>query len=238
VPAPVKPAIHPDRFAHGPFEPPLRPAAERTWLDALERAGVEVLDPAPRLARLARAGRAAYLTRDTHWRPEAMDEVARELALVLRGVAELPSGDTARFAESPLAVEGTGDTATLLGVAGLLGPAPRERVEIRPVTTADGAPYRPARGAPVLLLGDSFSAVFSQPDLGWGAGGGLAERLAFHLGLPVDRILRNAGGASATRRALADELARDPSRLDGVRVVVWQLAAREITQGEWTRIVW
>jgi alginate O-acetyltransferase complex protein AlgJ len=164
--------------------------------------------------------------------------VARELALVLRGVAELPSGDTARFAESPLAVEGTGDTATLLGVAGLLGPAPRERVEIRPVTTADGAPYRPARGAPVLLLGDSFSAVFSQPDLGWGAGGGLAERLAFHLGLPVDRILRNAGGASATRRALADELARDPSRLDGVRVVVWQLAAREITQGEWTRIVW
>ena len=94
-----------------------------------------------------------------------------------------------------------------------------QRVETRRVVVRDGAPWRPTRGAPVLLLGDSFSAVFSQPDLGWGSGAGFAERLSFQLGLPVDRIVRNAGGASATRQALADELGRDPGRLDGVRVV-------------------
>jgi len=236
VPAPVKLAIEPERFVAGAPVPPLRPAAEAAWRAALDRAGVEVLDPAPRLARIARSGRAAYLARDTHWRPEAMDEVARELAVVLRGVAALPPGEAGRHLERALAVEGAGDTAALLGLPAGRGGLARERVEIRPVSAPDGAPFRPTRGAPVLLLGDSFSAVFSQSDLGWGAGGGLGERLAFHLGLPVDRILRNAGGASATRAALADELARDPARLDGVLVVVWQLAAREITQGEWRPI--
>ncbi len=88
----------------------------------------------------------------------------------------------------------------------------------------------------MLLLGDSFAAIYAQPELGFGAGGGFAERLSFHLGLPVDRILRNAGGASATRAALAEEVGRDPHRLDGVRVVVWQLAARELSQGDWRSV--
>ena len=73
----------------------------------------------------------------------------------------------------------------------------------------------------MLLLGDSFSAVYSQAELGWGTGAGLAERLSWHLGLPVDRIVRNAGGATAAREALAAALAAEPGRLDGVRVVVW-----------------
>ncbi len=85
----------------------------------------------------------------------------------------------------------------------------------------------------MLLLGDSFSAIYSQPELGFGAGAGFGERLSFHLGLPVDRLVRNAGGASATRAALAEELRRDPARLDGVVAVVWQLAARELSQGTW-----
>jgi alginate O-acetyltransferase complex protein AlgJ len=130
-------------------------------------------------------------------------------------------------------VEGIGDVARLLGLPERAARRWRESVETRRVLAADGAPWRPTHGAPVLLLGDSFTAVFSQGDLGWGGGAGLAERLSFHLGLPVDRIVRNAGGASATREALAAELASDPTRLDGVRVVVWQLAARELTQGAW-----
>jgi hypothetical protein len=86
------------------------------------------------------------------------------------------------------------------------------------------------------LLGDSFSAIYSRPELGFGGGAGLAERLADHLGLPVDRILRNSGGASETRAALAAELARDPARLAGVRAVVWELAAREVSRGDWRSI--
>jgi alginate O-acetyltransferase complex protein AlgJ len=209
--------------------PPLQTAI----LDAVAAAGVEVLDPSAALARRAAGGTATYLLADTHWRPETVDAVARELAIALRAGTELPTGDAARWREEVQAIDGLGDTAVLLDLPPRFTRSLRERVDVGRVVAADGGPWRPTRAAPILLLGDSFSAVFSQPDLGWGGGAGLAERLSLHLGLPVDRILRNAGGASATREVLADELARDPSRLDGVKVVVWELAARELSLGDW-----
>jgi alginate O-acetyltransferase complex protein AlgJ len=58
-------------------------------------------------------------------------------------------------------------------------------------------------------------------------------------------MTRNAGGAAATRQALADELARHQAqvnrgqapavreRLADTRVVVWQFAMRELSFGNW-----
>jgi len=236
LPAPVKLAIEPATFAGGlAGAAPLRPAAEAARLAALDAAGVTVFDPAERLAVLSRTRGAAYLERDTHWRPEALDAVARALAIELRGVAGLPPGDPERFVETVVPVAGRGDLTALLGLPEG-GEPPPQTVEIRPVSRRDGAPWRPVPGAPVLLLGDSFSAVFALADLGWGAGAGLAERLSFHLGLPVDRRVRNAGGASASRALLAADLERDAAALDGVKVVVWQFAARELSGGNWRRI--
>ncbi|HUP41699.1 MAG TPA: hypothetical protein VM599_00670, partial [Thermoanaerobaculia bacterium] len=61
----------------------------------------------------------------------------------------------------------------------------------------------------------------------------LAEQLAYHLGRPVDRIAVNAGGSHTTRERLAQVLAGDPGRLDGKRVVVYQFAVRELSEGDW-----
>ena len=237
LPAPVKPAVHPESLAvsrHLPRdrEPP-RPATERELLDRLAADGVALLDPLPRLALAAASDRRVYLAGDTHWRPEAVDDVARDLAIALRAAADLPAGDGGRWREEAATVEGTGDTAALLDLPARFPRPWTERVETRRVVGADGATWRPLRGAPVLLLGDSFSAVYSQAELGWGTGAGLAERLSWHLGRPVDRIVRNAGGATAAREALAAALTAEPDRLDGVRVVVWEFAARELTQGDW-----
>ncbi|HSM14245.1 MAG TPA: hypothetical protein VLA66_09265 [Thermoanaerobaculia bacterium] len=231
LPAPVKLAIEPGRFVASPPAPPVRPAAESEFLEILATAGVEILDPAARW-REGERRHPLYLERDTHWRPEAVDEVAGELAIRLRDLGVLPVGDPDRWSEVPLEVAGEGDLSRLLGLPPAAG-ADAQRVTLRRVVDRAGALWAPERGAPVLLLGDSFAAVYSLPDLGWGSGAGLAERLALRLGLPVDRIVRNAGGASTTRAALAGELASDRSRLDGVRIVVWELATREITQGEW-----
>jgi alginate O-acetyltransferase complex protein AlgJ len=57
-----------------------------------------------------------------------------------------------------------------------------------------------------------------------------------HLGRPVDAIVRNGDGAWATRRRLADELARGRDRLAGKKVVVWEFAARELAVGNWKPI--
>jgi len=230
LPVPVKPSIEPRRFTSVAPEGPLPSPRDTLFADALApHAGeLHLFDPTPLLAARQREA-AAYLERDTHWRPEAMDAVARELAMRLRAVVDLPEGDPARWLESEEVLDGTGDSAQLLGLPESHPFYGKERVTSRPIRSAEGAPWRPERNTPVLLLGDSFSAIYSTPELGFGAGAGLAERLAFHLGLPVDRIVENAGGASATREALA----KDPSRLDGVRAVVWELAARELTVGDW-----
>jgi alginate O-acetyltransferase complex protein AlgJ len=232
LPVPAKPSVHPESLAAPtPNETPRNPA-DADFAANLRARGVALLDPTDLLRGLADAG-PAYLRTDTHWRPEAMDAVARETAIRLRAVADLPVGAGGAPSEEVVGVEGSGDTAALLRLPpGARGFA-RERAEIRRVLGADGSPWRPGLGAPVLLLGDSFSAIYSQPELGFGAGAGFGERLSFHLGLPIDRLVRNAGGASATRAALAEELRRDPARLDGVVAVVWQLAARELSQGTW-----
>ncbi|MEO6603920.1 MAG: hypothetical protein ABIQ16_28815 [Polyangiaceae bacterium] len=92
--------------------------------------------------------------------------------------------------------------------------------------------------AEVLLLGDSFSNIFSLEGMGWGSAAGLGPQLALALQRPVDVIAQNDAGAFATRRTLARELAGDADRLQGKRVVIWEFASRELSAGDWKQIDW
>jgi alginate O-acetyltransferase complex protein AlgJ len=65
--------------------------------------------------------------------------------------------------------------------------------------------------------------------LGWGTSAGFAEQLSYALRRPVDRLVQNDQGAFATREMLR----REPDRLDGKRVVVYQFAVRELAFGDW-----
>ena len=173
-----------------------------------------------------------YLRTDTHWTPAAMDRVAGQLAAeVIERLG--PPGRPVAYERRPVRVSGIGDIARMLRLPPAAGRFPPQEVTIRRVTTPEGAPWRPERGAEVLLLGDSFTNVYSQDALGWGGGAGLAEQLAFHLRRPVDRIAVNAGGAHTTREALARAAPRRPGRLDGVRLVIYQFADRELSHGDW-----
>jgi len=78
--------------------------------------------------------------------------------------------------------------------------------------------------SPILLLGDSFTNVFSSSDLAMGQRGGFAEHLASQLGLSVDVIAMPAGGASRSRQALALR----PQPLRGKKLVVWELTQRDL----------
>lgn len=232
LPVPGKPSIHPEGLAPSAGEPPLRNPSELPLYRELAAAGVELLDPAPLLASWARAGRRAYLLGDSHWRPEAMEAVAAAVARRLGEIAELPVPGLAlqRVEER---VSGLGDSVALLGLPAWAPVFSPEEVAVRRVVRADGTPWRPRGDAPVLLLGDSFTNVFATADLGWGEGAGLAEQLACELGMPVDRIARNAGGAHASRAELARAIVRGEEPLAGVRAVVWQFATRELSQGDW-----
>ena len=194
----------------------------------LEREKVRVFDPAPFLMERGSNGH-RYLETDTHWRPETMELVAERLADFL----QLP---VAAGSTSPSIIEkeivARGDIAAMLKLSRGDKFFPLEKVTIRQVVTGN-ALWRPSKEADVLLLGDSFSNIFSFEAMGWGESAGFAEHLSFALRRPIDCILRNSDASFATREILSNELARGRDRLAGKKLVIWEFAARELSFGNW-----
>ena len=232
LPTPVKPSIHPEQLGARTSVPPVRNLSFSEFADDMRAAGVLLFDPAPLLAGLGATGEATYLTRDTHWRPHAVAAVAHTLAQFLEREVRLPEQAPVSLETRRTSISNTGDIIGLLDLpTGALYPS--ETVTVRQILMPGGRPWRPDPRADVLLLGDSFTNIFSLDAMGWGTAAGLAEQLSFALGRPLDRLVQNDNGAFASRQMLARELAVGRDRLDGKRVVVYQFATRELTHGDW-----
>jgi hypothetical protein len=231
VPIPDKASVEPEHLAGRTL--PLSTVVDNPGLAQLfvelRRSNVLVFDPTPTL----RQTNPAYLASDTHWRPEAMATVAAKLASFIRESVSLPSVGDPGYQTETLSITNRGDLAAMMELpAGprLLG---NESVAVRQVITEGDMLWRIDTRADVLLLGDSFTNIYSLPAMGWGEAGGFAEHLSLALGRRLDTITRNDSGAWATRSLLAQELARGRDRLAGKRVVVWELASRELSLGDW-----
>ena len=235
MPTPVKPTLHPEAFSRrlAGGEDSLRSASYPTFIAELEGEGVLVFDAAPALLEAKRRTGTSYLMTDTHWRPDAMERVADRLHDFVTCHVDLPPSPSAGFISRQEEVANLGDVARMLDLPEGQTRYPAERVTLRQIRTAAHAPWRPSRSADVLLLGDSFSNIYSLGEMGWGESAGLAEQLSFVMQRPVDRIVRNADGAFATRELLGRELARGSDRLDGKRLVIYQFADRELAAGDW-----
>lgn len=240
VPAPGKAMVHPEQLSSRAWgtPDPLHNASFDEWKQAVEREGVLVFDPAPLLcARKLETGEDQFLKTDTHWTAEAVEAVAEELRRFLDARSPLPElPSPVEFHTRRRNVTGMGDIAAMLRLPEGAALFPQETVEIRQVADRDGAAWQPDASADVLLLGDSFTNIYSQETLRWGTSAGLAEQLSFALARPLDRIAQNDSGAYATRQTLAQELARGDDRLAGKRLVIWEFAARELAVGDWKQI--
>jgi alginate O-acetyltransferase complex protein AlgJ len=236
MPTPVKPTIHPEHFTRRfeDREDPLRPASYTTFIRELEDRGVLVFDAAPALAEAkCRTGQAQYLSTDTHWRPEALELVGARLADFIARHVDLPPTQPAGYISEELEVTNLGDIARMLDLPEEQSRYPSERIRLRQIQTADRGLWQPSRSADVLLLGDSFSNIYSLAEMNWGESAGLAEQLSFLMQRPLDRIVQNADGAFATREQLGRELASGRDRLAGKRLVIFQFAERELAIGDW-----
>ncbi len=260
VPTPVKPTLYPETFSPraerstGALQPTaLQNESFDEFLSRAAAAGIDVFDPTQILSSSKRApvdesgkdsGSELFLRTDTHWTPQAVDLVAQSLSETLTGAlseslsgairAELDADLGGRsWVRRSVVLEGFGDIAKMLWVPtdqSLIAP---DRVKMSMVTSQAGQVWRSDPKASILILGDSFTNVYSDPGLGWGLGAGLAEQIAFHLALPIDRIARNAGGALGSRQALQQALQQDPYRLENKRLVIYQFSTRELSQGDW-----
>jgi alginate O-acetyltransferase complex protein AlgJ len=200
------------------------------FIQEMRDAGIAVLDLA---AEPGAVESDRFLRQDTHWTPRFVEHVAAGVAAELRASGLVPPmAGQRRFLLETATVSSTGDLVALLALRAEQRIFPPETVEVHRVVDPRGEPPRRDPSAPVLLLGDSFTNVYSDARLSWGTGAGLAEHLARSLGRAVDVIAQDGSGASGTRR----ELARNPGRLEGKTVVVWEFAVRELAVGDWRPI--
>ncbi len=195
----------------------------------MRAAGIVVLDlPLPGGSH---DGRPRYLVQDTHWTPEFMTEAAAALVQVL--VPQFLPARPPRPAPPPRQVSRLGDIVDMLKLPeGQTGFVPQT------VTLYQMQDWQPKPDAPVLLLGDSFTNIFSLEQMGWGESAGLAPTLSRLLDLDIDVIAQNDSGAFATRQTLSRALGAGEDRLKGKRVVIWEFASRELAVGDWKPLPW
>jgi hypothetical protein len=194
---------------------------------------VTVFDPSGLLASRAReTGEPQFLSTDTHWTARAMELVAQRLAESIPGPLALPER---RRAKTTLVAGSASQPGDLVAMLRLPPASTRYRSvpQSLQVVTSEDKPWRPDPEADILLLGDSFSNIYSDSSLKWGESAGFAEHLSQALDRPIDAIRQNGGGANAARAELANELRRANDRLAGKKLVIWQFAARELSAGDW-----
>lgn len=233
VPIPIKHMMQPAQLGgrvalSKPIPTPNNPDYPK-FLNDLRNAGVDVFDPTPPV--LFPDDPVRYLQQDTHWTPQFMEAVAQGLADHIRRSIELPP--PARV----FSVRIVEERARHLGdIAATLQLPPRQTL-FRPQTlalrrvldAATGQDWRPDPDADILLLGDSFSNIYSEEHMGWGRSAGFPQHLSRLLARSLDVIAHNGQAANEVRRALA---ARSHP-LAGKRVIVWQVAMHELATSNW-----
>ena len=233
VPVPDKAMLQPAQLYARPGQGELIPvpnnAGYRQFVEALRAEGIDWFDPAPATVR---GDEVRYLEQDTHWTPAYMDAVARDVATHLRETGALPEKEPLPLRLVSQQVSRIGDLVDMLGLT-------KEQALYRPQTVTieqviderTGQPVARDATADVLLLGDSFTNIYSAQAMGWGTGAGFAPHLAYHLRRPVDVIAFNGGAATQSRAELARS--QNAERLGHKKVIVYQFAIRALLTETW-----
>ncbi len=224
VPIPAKPFIVPEEVWPG-YPAAAGPAWNRDrepFKAKLAEAGVDVVDMTDELWRAkGRTGEGPYLKLDTHWTPHGLALAADRLAAHVRPY--LDHSVKHAFTTREQQVTNFGDLLRVLELEPSSGLFKPETVAIVQVLDGDTL----VRGddlSPVLLLGDSFANIYRRKEMEWGEGAGLGEQLMLRLGIGVEVIAINGGGATAVREALAQKR----GGLSHKNVVVWACSARDL----------
>lgn len=239
VPAPSKAMIHPQQLSsrYAGADDALQNGSFNRFKQDMEDAGVIVFDPSELLrSSWKQTGAPQYLKTDTHWTCRAVESIAQSLGELIDQRSLLPPVAASDYKSRTETVQNLGDIAAMLRLPDEQALFPEESVEVRMIADGNGADWQPDAASDILLLGDSFTNIYSQESMNWGTSAGLAEQLSYVMRRPIDRISQNDSGAFATRQALAQELARGNDRLAGKRLVIWEFAARELASGDWKLI--
>jgi len=236
VPIPVKPMIYPEMLGGETSESALTHADAAKFYQALESTDtVQVLDLSESWMQMKRDGTQVFLKQDTHWTPAAMRASAVQVAEYLKArewFGELNAGEKFTEGESQ-EVASRGDLVEKLDLPDGSNAFADEVAEgVTQVLTEGGGPVSIYdTESPVVLLGDSFTNIFSDEKMGWGADAGFAQHLAKELGMTIDTIAQNGQASTGVRKTFASRPGAIPATKKK-QVVIWAIAARDLFLSE------
>lgn len=196
------------------------------WLDRLRQAGVDVVDVAPALWQAKHDAELPLVPTDNHWSPHGVEVVARTLAEHIRPL--LGPYEPRRYEARPMRCTITIDMRRMLDLP------PAEELPPYSCTATqvlDGGHLAVAGNeASVLLMGDSFSAVYSGLAPEDPAGADLVRALMRYLGAPVQSAVKYGVDPLNARAELWGQV---PALLQK-KVIVWEFSARHLPHaGTW-----
>lgn len=247
VPVPTKAGVYPEEYsnAYPVDEGGLQNISFAAYLERMAEHGIHVVDVLPDLlATKGEVSKPLYLATDSHWSPEGMGVAADTIANYVRTHDLISLSDPISFrVNEQTGLRGRGDLVRMLDRRDdetlFLDLRWRGRIQAERTITPQklfypsGAAWTEDESASVLVLGDSFSRIYSDSSLGWGRGMGLVEQLSYNLGVAMDGIRINDQGAYATRETLSRDIQAGDDRLRGKKLVIWEFATRELSFGDW-----
>lgn len=225
VPVPTKAMLFPEGLSD--VKAPVTLPEYESILRELREKGVDVLDLVPLLLSIPPEDR--FLKQDTHWTAATMEKVAIAVSSNLRSVSPKQNQ---LFESTKIDRSHVGDLVGMLDSGADFYPAETQTLRQIRSPYADDPEFASSSH---VVLGDSFVNIYEDPALGFGGegeqsiGAGFASHYSAALGLPVETIAINGGGATAVRRAFSslhsDEVVMKKS-------VVWVFSARDLLLAE------
>lgn len=190
--------------------------------------GFKVFDPLSQIMDFKKKGQ-AYQPRDSHWTPECMSSVAEKLAGYLSGFKIVEKSDIPIYDHVEKVILGVGDLQRIQDFC-----SDSTHTDVFKINEVKRN-YRNVEKLPkqVLLLGDSFSNIYSEKSMKWGERAGLAEQLSYYLNSGVAKLAVNDNAAYVTREKLSELTKGGDKILSDKKVVIYQFAARELVFGDW-----
>lgn len=188
------------------------------WKDKLRKAGVDVLDVTEELWRERNGESPVWLQNNTHWSPRGVELTADAIA---RHIRPMIDSYTARTYQPRLVDHlAESDLAPMLDLprSDLYPPVP---CKVRQILE-DGRFASGNDDSRVLLLGDSYSFIYSGRDPDDASGADLGRQIMFRLGTDVQVIAYRGDDPSRLRWRLGFH---GPC-LDAKKVVIWEFTTR------------
>lgn len=231
IPLPMKASLYPE-FITGSdpeaSEAPLYHRCQPTLYDQFTKTGIDVQDLTQAMLQLKERKKPVFWKQDSHWTPDAMQELARQTAAYIRKKYPEAAGDSPMIVDAK-APEANyyGDLIERLHLDGAFTPLAPERAVMVSFPTIETDP-----NAPLALIGDEDVRLYDDPRLGFSDDGkelraSFAQHLALYLGKPIDTYPR----PSAFAQRLDDDVRAK-------KLVLWLVPARDLVQGPSAGLDW